>query len=119
MSWAPEVGGRCLPPRSECPDSYSAALDLPVGWKVYVRVVTSNASPDETRSNTPGTASDRAFSVPAISCDHCKSAIESSVAGVAGVEAVEVDVAARSVAVRGGHDEDVVAAIRDAGYEVA
>ena len=41
-------------------------------------------------------------SVPGISCGHCKAAIEAAVATVAGVDAVEVDVAARTVRVEGG-----------------
>lgn len=77
-------------------------------------MVNSNSSPGETQSDAT-----RTFSVPDISCDHCKSAIESSVAGVAGVETVEVDVGTRSVAVRGGHEAGIVVAIRDAGYEIA
>ena len=53
----------------------------------------------------------RIFNVPDISCDHCKSAIETSVGGVAGVLSVNVDVAAKTVAVAGGTDDAVVAAI--------
>jgi copper chaperone len=61
----------------------------------------------------------RVFSVPGISCDHCKSAIESEVSSVDGVDRVEVDVAARTVTVAGAAtDADVVAAIDEAGYEV-
>jgi copper chaperone CopZ len=61
----------------------------------------------------------RTYSVPGISCDHCKHAIESEVGTVAGVERVSVDVATKTVAVVGGHDADVRAAIDEAGYEVA
>ena len=61
----------------------------------------------------------RTYSVPDISCDHCKTAIESEVGGVDGVERVEVDVAAKTVAVDGGSDADVRAAIDEAGYDVA
>lgn len=59
------------------------------------------------------------FNVPGISCDHCKRAIESEVAPVAGVEAVGVDVDAKSVVVTGGDRSDLVAAISAAGYDVA
>jgi copper ion binding protein len=62
----------------------------------------------------------RLYSVPGISCGHCKTAIESEVGAVPGVRAVEVDVAARTVAVEGdAADEEIVAAIEEAGYEVA
>lgn len=61
----------------------------------------------------------RTFQVPDISCGHCKSAIEGSVGKVAGVASVEVDIEAKMVAVTGGTDSDVIAAIDDAGYDVA
>lgn len=60
------------------------------------------------------------FSVPEISCGTCKTAIENAVGPAAGVEAVEVDVAARTVTVR--HDAPVaelVEVIEDQGYDVA
>jgi copper chaperone len=61
----------------------------------------------------------RTLDVPGISCDHCKSAIESSVGEVDGVQRVVVDVEARTVTVEGGEDAAIVAAIDDAGYDVA
>jgi copper chaperone len=60
------------------------------------------------------------YSVPAISCDHCKHAIESEVGKVAGVASVVVDVDAKSVLVDGTAADDALrAAIGEAGYEVA
>ncbi len=59
------------------------------------------------------------YSVPGISCDHCKHAIESEVATVADVATVDVDVEARRVTVTGGDDADIRAAIEEAGYDVA
>ena len=62
----------------------------------------------------------RLYSVPGISCGHCKAAIESEVGAVPGVSAVEVDIGARTVTVEGDAvEEEIVAAIEDAGYEVA
>lgn len=62
----------------------------------------------------------RVYSVPGISCGHCKTAIEGEVAGVDGVVAVEVDVDAKTVRVDGeAADEAIRSAIDDAGYEVA
>jgi copper chaperone len=64
--------------------------------------------------------STRLYSVPGISCGHCKAAIEGEVGKVAGVEQVEVDVEARSVRVEGSaSDEAVRSAVDEAGYEVA
>jgi copper chaperone CopZ len=62
----------------------------------------------------------RTYSVPGISCGHCKAAIEGELDGVAGVESAVVDVDARTVVVTGEVDEDAVrAAVDEAGYEVA
>jgi copper chaperone len=63
---------------------------------------------------------ERTYSVPGISCDHCKAAIEEEVGKVGDVDRVEVDVAGRTVVVAGGaSDEAIRAAIDEAGYEVA
>ena len=62
----------------------------------------------------------RLYSVPGISCGHCKAAIEDQVGKVAGVERVEVDVEAKTVRVEGAaSDQAVRGAVDDAGYEVA
>ncbi len=62
----------------------------------------------------------RSYSVPAISCGHCKTAIEAEVATVPGVAVVEVDIESRTVRVEGdASDEAVRAAIDTAGYDVA
>ena len=65
--------------------------------------------------------STRTYSVPGVSCGHCRTAITNEVATVAGVESVEVDLDTKTVTVRGESlDEDaIVAAIDEAGYEVA
>ena len=59
------------------------------------------------------------YSVPGISCDHCKRAIETEVSGMAAVESVDVDVEAKLVTVVGGDDAAIRTAIHDAGYDVA
>jgi copper chaperone len=61
------------------------------------------------------------YSVPGVSCDHCRVAISDEVGKVAGVSLVDVDLAAKQVTVIGpGYDEDAVReAIDDAGYDVA
>ena len=62
------------------------------------------------------------LTVPDISCEHCKSSIESAVAPLDGVEGVEVHVAERTVDLAyDGTDatfDAIVAAIEDQGYEV-
>jgi copper chaperone len=63
------------------------------------------------------------FSVPEISCSHCKMTIEGAVNSLAGIELVAVDIPARTVDV--AFDEtavaldEIVAAIEESGYEVA
>ena len=59
------------------------------------------------------------YSVPGISCDHCKRAIETEVSGVAAVESVDVDVEAKLVTVGGGDDAAIRTANDDAGYDIA
>jgi copper chaperone len=61
------------------------------------------------------------YSVPDISCEHCRVAITSEVAQVAGVAAVDVDLAAKCVTVAGDGFSDAAVrdAIDDAGYDVA
>ena len=64
----------------------------------------------------------RTLSVPGISCDHCKMSIERAVGELAGVNAVEVDISARTVDL--SFDETTVGldriidAIEEVGYEV-
>ncbi len=59
------------------------------------------------------------YSVPGISCDHCKRAIEGEVTGVADVLSVDVNIDAKQVVVTGGDDAAIRAAIDDAGYDIA
>ena len=53
--------------------------------------------------------------VPAMTCDHCRTAIEREVGAVDGVERVSVDLDAKTVTVVGGER----AAIVEAGFDVA
>lgn len=59
------------------------------------------------------------YRVPAMHCDHCKRAVRDEVSQVAGVESVDVDLETKLVVVHGTElsDEDVRAAIDEAGYE--
>jgi copper chaperone len=61
------------------------------------------------------------FTVPGMSCGHCEAAVKGEVTKVAGVTGVEVDLGTKIVTVTGdGIDRAaVVAAIDEAGYEVA
>jgi copper chaperone len=62
----------------------------------------------------------RTYSVPDISCGHCKSSIESEVGALDDVATVLVNIEARTVTVDGeASDEAIHAAIEEAGYEVA
>jgi copper chaperone CopZ len=59
------------------------------------------------------------YSVPGMSCGHCRAAITDEVGAVPGVSAVDVDLDTKLVRVSGeGLDDAVlVAAIDEAGYE--
>jgi copper chaperone CopZ len=61
----------------------------------------------------------RVYRVPGISCDHCKHAIETEVGKLPDVDQVAVDIELRSVTVVGeAADDDIRAAIDEAGYDV-
>ena len=62
----------------------------------------------------------RTYTVDGMSCDHCVKAITSEVTQLAGVDAVAVDLANKTVSVSGDDVDDaaVAAAIDEAGYTV-
>jgi copper chaperone len=61
------------------------------------------------------------YSVPGMSCGHCRAAITAEVERLAGVASVDVDLDAKRVTVAGEQLDDaaVRAAIDDAGYDAA
>lgn len=61
------------------------------------------------------------YSVPGVSCSHCQAAITEEVRGVAGVESVDVDLHTKTVTIAGESldEQALIAAIDEAGYEVA
>ena len=70
---------------------------------------------------SPTTDQERTYSVPDISCGHCRAAIATEVEKVAGVTRVDVDLDAKRVTVTGEQLDDATirAAIDDAGYDIA
>ena len=63
----------------------------------------------------------KTYTVPAVHCGHCAAAIQAEVTNVRGVEAVDVDLDAKVVTIRGEalSDEALREAIEEAGYEAA
>ena len=61
------------------------------------------------------------YSVPGMDCAHCKQAVSEQLVSVSGVEAVEVDLDAKVVTIRGASLSDgaLRAAIESAGYQAA
>lgn len=61
------------------------------------------------------------YSVPGVTCEHCRTAISKEVGAVTGVESVDVDLTAKLVTVRGAgvSDAAVREAIDEAGYDIA
>jgi copper chaperone CopZ len=59
------------------------------------------------------------YSVPGMSCGHCRAAITAEVSAVPGVQQVDVDLDTKLVAISGSGLEStaLVAAIDEAGYE--
>jgi copper chaperone CopZ len=66
-------------------------------------------------------AETRTYSVPGMSCAHCKAAVERELAAARGVESVDVDLETKLVVVSGDALDDATlrAAIDEAGYEAA
>ncbi|HEY8425940.1 MAG TPA: copper ion binding protein [Limnochordales bacterium] len=64
----------------------------------------------------------KVFTVPGISCEHCRRAITESVRRLSGIASVEVDLDAKKVAVTfdpsSTEADRIRAAIEDAGYDV-
>lgn len=67
------------------------------------------------------TAEQLIYSVPGMSCGHCRTAITTEVERVPGVASVDVDLDTKRVIVAGADFDDaaVRAAIDEAGYDVA
>lgn len=62
--------------------------------------------------------SETVYTVPGITCGHCRSAIEQEVGALGGITAVAVDIDTKLVTVVGSAADDAVrAAIVEAGYE--
>jgi copper chaperone len=61
------------------------------------------------------------YTVPAMSCGHCKQAVSAELVAVAGVDTVDVDLDTKLVTVRGRDLDDnaLRAAIEEAGYKAA
>ena len=61
------------------------------------------------------------YTVPGMTCDHCKHAVSSELAAVGGVAEVDVDLDTKLVRVTGEglDDQQLRAAIEEAGYEAS
>lgn len=61
------------------------------------------------------------YSVPGVSCGHCRAAITGEVEQVPGVTTIEVDLETKRVSVSGNGMDDIAvrAAIAEAGYDIA
>src|SRR4051812_34326423 len=61
------------------------------------------------------------YAVSGMTCGHCVSSVSAQIGKVEGVSGVQVDLAAGAVTVSGSgfSDEQIRAAVQDAGYEMA
>jgi copper chaperone len=68
----------------------------------------------------PRNPADRSFVVSGMTCQHCVASVHEEVSDIAGVDAVDVDLASGRLVVTGQDvsDDAVRAAVADAGYEV-
>ena len=63
---------------------------------------------------------EKSYTVTGMTCEHCVTAVSGEVGKVSGVESVEVDLASGRISVTGDGfaDEQVRAAVDEAGYEL-
>lgn len=60
------------------------------------------------------------YKITGMNCPHCQAAVTKSIAGVAGVEEVTVNLQSGIASVNGAHNPaDIIAAVRSAGFDVA
>ena len=64
---------------------------------------------------------EKSYTVVGMTCAHCARSVQEEVSELAGIDAVEVDLASGNLRVQGEgvSDPAVSAAVADAGYEVA
>ena len=64
---------------------------------------------------------EKVYQVSGMTCGHCVNAVSTEVGGIPGVESVDVDLASGRVSVSGTGftDDQVAAAVDEAGYELA
>ncbi len=65
---------------------------------------------------------ERNYRVPDVSCEHCVAAIKGELSGISGIKSVEVDLSTKQVTVQHDGsvaDDQIVAGIEEAGYDVA
>lgn len=60
------------------------------------------------------------YVVEGMTCEHCRSAVEEEISEVVGTQGVDVDLTSGNVAVTGEgfSDEEIIAAVEEAGYTV-
>jgi copper chaperone len=68
----------------------------------------------------PRNPADRSFVVSGMTCQHCVASVHEEVSDIAGVDAVDVDLASGRLVVTGQDvsDDAVRAAVAEAGYEI-
>ena len=74
------------------------------------------------RLHVEAIVTEKQYKVPEISCEHCVRAITNELTSVPGIEVVNIDISTKVVTVRHTDevsDEQIVATIAEAGYEVA
>ncbi|AGF73680.1 heavy-metal-associated domain-containing protein [Corynebacterium halotolerans] len=60
------------------------------------------------------------YIVEGMTCDHCKASVEEEISEVMGTQGVDVDLESGRVTVTGEgfSDDDIIAAVKEAGYAV-
>lgn len=74
---------------------------------------------NHTHSSVAATQQTKEYVIKGMNCSHCQAAVTKSISGVAGVKQVSVNLSTGKALVEGEQkDEDVIAAVRKAGFDV-
>lgn len=96
------------------PDSFSTICSAIVVGLLMIALVRGHK-----HNHVAATADTRQYRIKGMRCSHCQATVTKSIAGVDGVEGVEINLSTGVATVSGSHDvKAVIAAVRGAGFDV-
>jgi copper chaperone len=98
-----------------------AVITAPSGWSNDLLIASPRVIPWRGIGGRSEPMTEMTFSVPGMSCGHCKQTVSKELLAVDGVDSVDVDLETKLVVVHGSElDRPILrAAIEQAGYQAA